>query len=123
MAKKEYLEDRKNVSRLIYMVLTDVLHVREAILKFPKDTTDSSIKAAYHALIHREADEMFRAQNLEYKDEQDDYLEFLAQVLNKGDSLPQNIIKAYDKYYKNINPPNSNSMKGLIKNLCKFLNV
>jgi len=123
MAKSIYQKERKFVSRLIYMVLTDALCVREAILKFPKDINDKSLKAAYHALIHRESDEEQRRTDLDYKDEQDNYLEFIAQVLDKGNELPKNIIKNYDKYYKNIDTPHSESMKGLIKTLCKFLNV
>lgn len=123
MVKKNYNEDRKYVSRLIYMVLVENLCVREAILKFPKDTNDRSIKAAYHALVHFEADEDFRRRDLTYKDEQNDYLEFIAQILQTGESLPQNVITSYDKYYKNISTPHSSGMKGLIKNLCKFLNV
>lgn len=123
MVKRDYKEERKNVARLIYMVLADSLHVRNAILKFPKDINDSSIKTAYHALIHLEADEELRRTDLDYKDEQDDYLEFIAQILQDGNALPENIIKSYDKYYKNISLPYSDSMKGLIKSLCKFLNV
>lgn len=123
MAKNEYQEERKKVSRLIYMVLAETLSVKEAILRFPKDVNDATIKTAYHALIHIEADEDFRKSNLDYKDEQDDYLEFIAQILQNGDALPQNIIKNYDKYYKNIDAPRSKSMKGLLKSLCKFLNV
>ena len=99
------------------------MHVKEAILKFPKDIDDESIKAAYHALIHLEADEDLRRMDLEYKDEQDDYLEFIAQILQEGNALPKNIIKSYDKYYKGITTPHSESMKGLLKSLCKFLNV
>lgn len=121
--KKNYKEERKYVSRLIYMILADTLHVKDAILKFPKDVNDPSIKAAYHALIHREADEEFRKADLDYKDEQDDYLEFIGQILQDGKALPQNVIKSYDKYYKNIDIPRSESMKGLIKSLCRFLNV
>lgn len=123
VTKKHYQEERKAVSRLIYMILADSLTVREAILKFPKDINDSTIKAVYHALIHRESDEDLRKLDLDYKEEQDDYLEFIAQILQEGKALPQNIIKSYDKYYKNITPPHSKSMKGLLKSLCKFLNV
>lgn len=123
MAKDDYKEERKKVSRLIYSVLSDSLHVREAVLKFPKDINDSSIKTAYYALIHREADEDLRRMDLDYKDEQDDYLEFIAQILNDGSSLPENLIKNYDKYYKNIQLPNSKNIKGFLKGLCKFLNV
>lgn len=123
MQKKEYREDRKKVARLIYMVLAETLHVKNAILKFPKDINDASIKAAYHALVHLEADEDFRKHDLEYKDEQDDYLEFIAQTMQDGNPLPKNIIKSYDKYYRDVQTPHSNSMKGLIKSLCRFLNV
>lgn len=123
MLKKEYTEERKKISRLIYMILAESLSVKEALLRFPKDMNDETIKTAYHALIHYEADEDFRKNSLDYKDEQDDYLEFIAQILQTGNSLPQNIIKSYDKYYKNANMPHSKSMKGLIKSLCKFLNV
>lgn len=123
MVKKEYLEERKIVSRLIYMVLAETISVREAILRFPKDVNDSTVKTAYHALVHRESDEDFRKYNLDYKDEQDDYLEFIAQTLQNGNALPQNIIESYNKYYKDANMPHSQSMKGLIKSLCKFLNI
>ncbi len=123
MLKKGYIEERKNVARLIYMVLADTLHVKDAILRFPKDINDSSIKTAYHALIHHDADEDLRRRDLDYKEEQDDYLEFIAEILQMGNALPKNIIKSYDKYYKNIQTPHSESMKGLIKSLCRFLNV
>jgi len=123
MVKKNYKEERKIVSRLIYMVLAETMHVRDAILKFPRGANDPSIKAAYHALIHFEADEEFRKKDLEYREEQDDYLEFIAQILQDGKPLPQNVIKSYDKYYKNIDIPQSENMKGLIKSLCRFLNI
>lgn len=123
MIKKDYKESRQGVSRLIYMVLAESLCVREAILRFPKDVNDKTITAAYHALIHYEADEDFRAKDIEYKEEQDDYMEFIAETLQKGEELPKNIIKSYDKYYKNIELPHTDNMKGLLKGLCKFLNV
>lgn len=123
MINKKHKEERKIVSRLIYMVLADVLNVREAILKFPKDSSDATVRTAYHALVHREADEDYRKTDLDYKDEQDDYLEFIAQTLKEGNALPKNIIKSYDKYYKNVTTPHSESMKGLLKSLCRFLNV
>ncbi len=115
--------DRKYVARLIYLVLAESMHVREAITKFPKDTNDPSIKAAYHALVHFEADEALRMQDLSYKDEQDDYLEFIAQTLQSASPLPKNLIKSYDKYYKDASVPHSGNMKGILKSLCKFLNV
>lgn len=123
MKNKDYKEERKIVSRLIYMVLAETLHVREAILRFPKEANDTSIKAAYHALVHYEADEDLRRRDLAYKEEQDDYVEFIAQIMQEGNPLPKNIIKSYDKFYKNVAMPYSKSMKGLIRSLCRFLNV
>lgn len=123
MVKKVYIEERKEVSRLIYRVLAETLCVRESILHFPKDVNDPSLQAAYHALVHFEADEDLRRRDLVYKDEQDDYLEMIAETLQKGDNLPQNVITSYDKYYKNSSTPRSKGAMGLIKSLCKFLNV
>jgi len=121
--KKDYKSNRKEVSRLIYKVLTELLSVREAILKFPKDVDDETIKTAYHALVHYEADEDMRRRDVVYKEEQDEYLEFIAQILQEGEALPENIIKSYNKYYKTAVTPRSTGVKGLIKSLCKFLNV
>lgn len=117
------IEDRKFVSRLIYSVLSDRLCVREAILKYPKNTKDRSIKTAYHALVHREADERLRARDVEYREEQDEYLEFIAEKFQKGESIPENIIREYEPYYKDEVFSFSNGIKQLINNICKFLNV
>lgn len=117
------ITDRKFVSQLITSVLTDKLPVREAILHFPKNTKDKSLKVAYHALVHREADEEMRAFDIEYKEVQDDYLEDLAEILQKGESVPKNIIKEYDEWYKDTSMPYSDSVKSILKKICKFLNV
>ncbi|MBQ3310646.1 hypothetical protein IJG72_01070 [bacterium] len=114
---------RKYVGDLIINVLTDRIVVREAIKLFPHDIKDESIKSAYHALIHREADEDLRYRDLLYKDEQDNYLEGLARILQKGQELPKNIIKNYNKYYREIEINHSGLFKIVMKKLCKFLNV
>ncbi len=117
------LEDRKFVAKLINAVLCGKISVREALLKYPNDSTDRSLKAVYHALIHREADEDLRYRDLDYKEEQDDYLAFLAENLNRGIGVPENIIKEYDDFYKDISEPYSDNVKHILKKLCKFLNV
>ena len=119
------IEDRQFVSRLIYSVLTNRICVREAILHFPKDRKkDKSLKAAYYALVHREADELLRAKDIEYKEEQDEYLEFLAETLQKGEPVPKNIIREYEQFYKDNEPLKySDGLKDIFNNLCKFLNV
>jgi len=120
-------EDRQFVSRLIYSVLSDRMCVREAILKIPNKSKDKSIETVRHALIHREADEDFRYRDIDYRDEQDSYLEFLAETLQKGEPVPKNIIKEYDDFYnKNkevLDIHYSDKMKNAINKICKFLNV
>lgn len=123
MNQADYKEERKEVSKIIYKVLSEAVCVKDALLNFPKDVEDPTIKTAYHALVHLEADEDFRRRDLLYKEEQNDYLEFLAIILSSGEALPANIIKGYDKYYENSHTPYSKGMKGLIKSLCRFLNV
>ena len=114
---------RKYIGDLIIAVLTDRIIVREALKKFPKDVKDASIKSAYHALIHREADEDFRRRDLLDRDEQDSYLEQIARTLQRGSELPKNIIKNYNKYYREIEINRSSTFKLWVNRICKFLNV
>jgi hypothetical protein len=117
------MSDRQYVANLIIGVITGKLLVREAILHFPKDSTDVNIITAYHALIHYEADEDFRAIDSEYKEEQNNYLIFIAEILNSGKELPKNIVKSYEKYYGVKELPSSSRFKTIIKAICKFLNI
>lgn len=117
------MSDREIVSRLIMLVLTSRLSVREAVLKFPKDTDDKNILAACHALIHYEADEDLRQKDPAFKEEQDEYLILISELLANNKDLPQNIIDSYEDYYPEIELPKSKTFKNLIKSLCRFLNV
>ena len=114
--------DRKFVSRLIYAVLTERKNVREAIKLFPK-TKDRSIECAYHALVHYEADEEIRYKDIEYRDAQDDYLEFLAQTLSEGNALPQNIIEEYKPYYKGTAKIWEDGWQGFWQEFKRFINI
>lgn len=115
--------DKEFVARLIVSVLTEKISVREAILNFPKDTTDKNIMAAYHALIHYDADEDIRAKDFAFKEEQDEYLHMIAELLYSNKDLPKNIIKSYESYYPEIELPKSQNIINIIKSLCRFLNV
>ena len=95
----ENINDRIAVSKLLRRVRIGELCVRDALLLYPKDTDDESLIAAYHALIHYEADEDLRNRDRLYKEEQDDYIEFLSYILERGENLPENIIANYKKYY------------------------
>ena len=117
------LDERIFVAGLIRQVLISRICVREAVLNFPRDTDDKSIHAAYHALVHYEADEDLRARNALYKEEQDDYLEFISHVLESGEDLPENIIQNYEKYYACANILHEENTKGFFKSFLKFLNI
>ena len=113
---------RKFVGRLIFAVLTGRKTVREAMSLFP-DTKDKNIECAYHALVHYEADEDLRYQDFEYREEQDDYLEFIAQTLTEGKELPRNIIADYEEYYSGIARPWQKGVKGFFKEFLRFINT
>ena len=99
------------------------MSTREALLNFPKDTSDESLTAAWHALVHYEADEDLRLRDELYKEEQNDYLEFISDTLAKGQDLPDNIINNYKKYYKSAVIPHEKNTHGFLKGFMKFLNI
>ena len=118
----EEIENRKFVGRLIYAVLTERRNVREAIKFFPK-SKDRNIECAYHALVHYAADEDMRYKDIEYREAQDDYMEFLAQTLSEGKCLPQNIIDEYKPYYKGMARPWAEGLKGFWEEFKRFINI
>ena len=115
--------DREYVAKLLRLVRLGDLSVREAMLKYPKDTKDESLIAAYHALIHYEADEDLRTKDELYKDEQDDYIEFLSYTLSKNEDLPKNIIENYKNFYETVPILHEKSIKGFFKGFWKNLNI
>lgn len=117
------IENRKLVAELLRKVRLGDMHVKDALLAFPDDCEDKSIMACYHALVHYEADEDLRNRDELYKDEQDDYLEFLSYIMDRGEDLPINIIKSYEKYYKSANIPHSKDTKGFLESFFRFLNI
>ena len=116
------IKNRKIVGRLIYAVLTERQNVREAIKRFP-ESRDASLECAYHALVHYAADEEMRYLDIEYKEAQDDYLEFLAQTLSEGKHLPKNIIDDYKPYYKGTAKPWEYGLKGFWSEFKRFINI
>lgn len=117
------IQDRAFVGKLLRLVRIGQISVRQAMLEYPKDPEDESLIAAYHALIHYEADEDLRAKDSLYKEEQDDYLEFLAFTLEKGEDLPENIIENYKKYYDTAPVLHKKGIIGFFKSFWKDLNV
>lgn len=116
-------KSRVFVSDLLFSVLTEKISVLEAVSHFPKNTNDKSLDIAFHALMHYEADEDLRKKDALYKQEQDDYLEILAQTLKTGDDLPQNIIDEYEKLYSGTVLYNSDTQENVVKRLFKNINL
>ncbi|MEI7473682.1 MAG: hypothetical protein WCK67_02795 [bacterium] len=114
-------DSRKLVAGLIFEALTRKTCVREAIKRFPPDQFDASIQAAWHALVHFEADEDMRLRDPAYAREQDDYLEMLAFTLQNGTALPLNIIDCYKPYHGAALIPRSTKIKSILKSLIRFI--
>lgn len=113
-------EERKQVSEIIFKVLSERLCVREAIKLFPKESSDPSVKAVWHALVHFEADESLRRTDIEYAREQDDYLELAGLIMKDGNPLPLNIINSYNKYYEEAMLPRNTGFLSTLKSLFRF---
>ena len=119
----DFIEDRKFVARLLMKVRLGELSVRQAMMNYPKDVKDETLIAAYHALIHYEADEDIRYHDIEYKEAQNDYLEEIAQTLCAGNELPRNIIADYEDYYKGTASLWKNGWQGFLKEFKRFINI
>ena len=116
-------QERLLASELVRKSLLGYIPVREALLRFPPETTDKSVQAAFHALVHFEADEDLRQRDILYKEEQDEYLEMISQILESGEDLPDNIIKNYEKYYKEASIPRTETVTGNLKRFFRYLNL
>lgn len=117
------VEERRLTAELIRKVLVGYICVREALLNFPPDSEDESVQAAFHALVHLEADEDLRKKDIAYKEVQDDYLEMISEILEAGEELPDNIIRNYKKYYKEPNIPHAKNASGSIRSFLRYLNM
>ena len=115
-------QNRQFIGRLIISVLTEQRNVREAIKLFPQ-TDDKNIECAYHALVHYAADEDIRRTDIEYREAQDDYLEFIAQTLIQGKDLPKNIIDEYKPYYKGVAHLWKEDAQSLWREFKRFINI
>ena len=111
------------VSELIRKVLVGELTVQRALPLFPSQTQDRSIDAAFHALVHYEADEDLRSRDSLYKEEQDDYLTLIFQTLERGESLPDNIIRNYEKYYPTADIPMSDNFKSNVIRFWRYITL
>ena len=112
------------VSNLLYGVLTDKISVLQALSMYPKNYgDDKSLDVAFHALVHLEADEDLRKRDPLYLEEQNDYIEMIAQTLKTGDSLPRNIIAEYEELYPETLVYKKDTQENVIKRLLKKINL
>ena len=123
MSESDNGSDRSLVANLLRYVLLGRMTVRQAMVNYPKDTKDPSLIAAYHAIIHYDADEDIRRRDPMYKQEQDDYIEFIFQTLERGEDLPQNIIESYKQYYDSTPILHNDDMNGFFKSFFRYLNI
>ena len=114
-------DERKQVAGLILKVLAGEFCVREALENFPDKIEDESVQCVWHALIHFEADEDFRKKDIEYAQEQDNYLKNMAVMLQNGEILPQNTIEEYNKYYKSVFKSETKNLLSKIKSIFRII--
>ena len=120
---RDYTAERKVVGNIVISVLTERLNVRKALTLFPKGCEDDSIRAAWHALCHYEADEDIKFRDIDYKNQQVELLELIAFEFKDGNPLPQNIVDAYKPYYKDNPLSYQSGLKGILKKLFRFINT
>ena len=97
--------------------------VKQALLRFPPGVRDKTIEAAWHALCHYEADDYIRNYDTLYKEEQINYLRYLASILKEGANFPQNIIDNYSLYYKYAALPRAKGLLGLWECCVRYLSI
>ena len=113
--------EKKQVAELIFKVLAGELCVREALEQFPCQINDDSLQCAWHALVHFEADEDFRKKDIEYAQEQDNYLQSLAFMLQNCEPLPKNVIEEYNKYHDPAIKSETKNFLSKIKSVFRFI--
>lgn len=126
-ARKVSLEDkislRKKVSNTLFSVLSGETSVLSALSNFPKNTDDKSVNVCFHILMHLEADEDIRKSDNDYREEQDDFILNIAQILQEGGDVPINIIKEYNDFYKETLIYPEINKETIISRLKKFINI
>lgn len=119
----DYTAERKLVGNIIISVMTEKISVQRGLLLFPKGCEDPSIRAAWHALCHYEADEDIKMLDKEFCNTQLELLEFISFTFKDGEPLPQNIIDAYERYYKDSPISYEKGLRGVFKKFFRFLNT
>lgn len=122
--KANRVKIRKETALLLFNVLAGKVSVLDALKNFPKNSTDESVNVCFHILVHYDADEDIRKNDQAYREEQDEFILTVAQILQSGESLPINIINEYNAFYKDktLIYPEINK-ETVISRLKKFINI
>jgi len=113
---------RETTGDILYSMISGAITPFEAVKYFPKNVEDVSLKIAWHALLHYDADEEIRAKNPEYAQEQIKYIELLAKILVQGKELPANMLDDYESLYSDTVLPKNYNWWGKLKAIFRFLN-
>lgn len=113
---------RKKAGELIKCVLVKRMTVKAALLAYPKDSHDESVIASWHALCHFEADEELR-KDKDYAEEQNLYLNDMANTLMDGMELPEYIRNSYKQYYNVPLNPHKDGFEGFLESFRTFLSI
>lgn len=119
--EKDYTSQRQYVGNIVIAVITERITVQRALTLFPKGCDDPSVRAAWHALCHYEADEELKNKDIEFNNQQLELLEMIAFAFKDGEPLPQNIIEAYKPYYKDNPISYEKGLSGFLKKLFRFI--
>ncbi len=114
---------RQKAGELIKCVLAKRMPIKQALLAFPRDVQDKSVRASWHALCHLEADAELRACEPDYAAEQDLYLTDISETLLRGEELPFNIRDAYKEYYDLPLTPHRDGFMGFLASLENFISI
>ena len=116
------IKAREATGKLFYSLIQGAISPRDAIKYFPRNVEDISLKIAWHALLHFDADEDMRKSNPDYAQEQIVYIEMLAKILSDGKQLPQNILEEYENIYIDTVLPKNYNWWGKLKSIFRFIN-
>jgi len=111
---------REATGKILFSVISGALTTFEAIKYFPKNVEDTSVKIAWHALLHYDADEEIRLREPDFAQEQIKYLELLAKILSEGNELPKNMLQDYEELYIDTVMPKRYDFFGKLKAFFRF---
>lgn len=119
--KESIIQARKAAAELLIGVLNQQIDFKEAVKAFPQNDEDETLKCAFHILLYYDADDEYRAANPDYASEQNEYIEYISDLLSRGDDIPANIILEYKKYYETAPTIYKKGIMHIIKSLFRFI--